>query len=70
MSPGESFPILDHIAFVVPSLERALQALGTVRFAVGEPQAYPSEGTRELYVGDPDQVGRLLLMQPAGEPGP
>ena len=70
MSDGARPDLFDHVALVVPSLEKALEALGDVPFPVGEPQSFPSEGTREVYVGAPDATGRLLLMQPLGTTGP
>jgi hypothetical protein len=56
---------MDHIALVVASIEEAVAGLG-VSIDLSEIEEFPSEGTRELYVGEPDAPARLLLMQPIG----
>lgn len=64
-----SGPVLDHVAFLVPRIEpvaERLIALGLAAEAVAE---FPSEGTREQYLGDPARPGRVLLLQPLA-PGP
>ncbi len=60
---------LDHVALLVRSLEPALERLAATGLAVGEIESFPSEGTREVYLGDPDLPGRLLLLEPIA-PGP
>jgi len=60
---------LDHVALLVRSLESALERLAETGLAVGEIESFPSEGTREVYLGDPDLPGRLLLLESTG-PGP
>ncbi len=36
-------------------------------FKRGKVEEFPSEGTKEVYVGNEDYPGRLLLMEPIGE---
>lgn len=56
----------DHIAFVVRSIEQTLARMGLPDLH-DDIEEFPSEGTRELYVGQPDQPGKLLLMQPIAD---
>ena len=58
---------LDHIAIVVDNLEATAEAWQLPD--AQEIEAFPEEGTRELYFGHSGQRGRVLLMQPIG-PGP
>lgn len=57
---------LDHVALVVRRLEPALERLDWLE--AGPIEDFPSEGTREVYVGVGS--GRLLLMEPTNEQGP
>lgn len=57
---------LDHIAFLVSDLEAARAELPEL--AAEAAQSFPSEGTREQYLGG-GGVAKVLLMQPIG-PGP
>lgn len=59
---------IDHIALVVKSIEATVERLG-VTANLEAVEEFPAEGTRELYVGDGERSGLLLLMQPTG-PGP
>jgi len=59
---------LDHVALLVRSLEQTLERLAETGLAVGEIESFPSEGTREVYLGQ-DLPGRLLLLEATG-PGP
>ena len=60
--------VIDHVAVVVKSIEAACARLNVDARAEAI-ESFPREGTRELYVGDSPQSGRLLLMQPTS-PGP
>ncbi|MFK7960935.1 MAG: VOC family protein [Phycisphaerales bacterium] len=62
--------MLDHVALLVPSIEAAAAALGSLRAERGPVEEFPSEGTREMYIGAPGTGGRLLLLQPMGASGP
>lgn len=66
---SSSAPTLDHVALLVSSLEPVLERLAESGLAAGPVESFPSEGTREVYLGDPDQPGRLLLLEATG-PGP
>jgi hypothetical protein len=56
---------MDHVALVVASIEDAVAGL-SLSVDRSEIEEFPSEGTRELYVGEPGTPARLLLMQPIG----
>jgi len=62
-------PLLDHVAVLVTDIHEALAALAPAPGLTGEPQSFPAEGTREIYLGSPEQTGRLLLLEAIG-PGP
>jgi hypothetical protein len=62
--------MIDHVALLVRSVERAAKALE--RFGIGSigaKDSFPGEGTAEVYVGAPERGARLLLMEAIG-PGP
>ena len=59
---------LDHVALVVQRLEPVLERLGHIADQVGPIEAFPSEGTREVYVGE--SAAKLLLMEPTSSEGP
>lgn len=61
--------VLDHIALLVRDMDRAINAVERLRLCPGDVSDFADEGTRECYVGSPDESGRLLLMQALG-PGP
>ena len=63
-------PVVDHVALVTRSLERALGRLEGLGLATGPVERFPSEGTREVYVGAEHERARLLLLEPLGEDGP
>ena len=60
--------MIDHVAFLVRNIEEVLERLDLE--PVGPIESFPSEGTREVYLGDEGRSARLLLMQPLGEAGP
>lgn len=55
---------IDHVAFLVESLETVL---AHVSGPAGPIDEFPSEGTRECYVGSPDASARLLLIEAIGK---
>lgn len=57
---------LDHVALVVRRLEPVLERLDWLE--AGPIEAFPSEGTREVYLGV--GLGRLLLMEPTNGQSP
>lgn len=61
--------LLDHVALLVTDIERALGTCERLGLCAGDVSEFAEEGTRECYVGSPDESGRLLLMQ-AISPGP
>lgn len=61
--------ILNHVAILVESIEAVLERDQFKALPSGEIEEFPAEGTRELYIGLNNQLGKLLLMQPNG-PGP
>jgi hypothetical protein len=60
-------PILNHVAVLVRSVERFAEKLQKLGLTVGKVEKWPGEGTLEIYVGEPPQRGRLLLMEPYTE---
>ena len=63
-------PICDHVALVVRELEPVVQRLADLGVVAGEVEEFPDEGTREVYLGEGSQPGKLLLLQPLGSEGP
>ena len=69
---------LDHVALLCDSIESSLASLAALLpeeaascFAPGKIESFPSEGTRECYVGKNKNGGaRLLLMEAVGSSGP
>lgn len=58
---------LDHIAFLVTSLDDALEEMDQFDLEKQAVQSFPGEGTRECYLGAPSLAGRLLLIESAGD---
>lgn len=58
---------LNHIAYLVESIEESLAKADYPQDLIGPIEEFPSEGTREVYVGKPDQLGKVLFMQAIGE---
>lgn len=69
---------LDHVALLCKSIESSIASLAAMLpeeaascFAPGKIETFPSEGTRECYVGqNKDGGARLLLMEAVGSTGP
>ncbi|GMV82009.1 MAG: hypothetical protein AMXMBFR7_31930 [Planctomycetota bacterium] len=61
--------MLNHVAILVPSVHRCAQRLAALGHHVGEIEAQPADGSKEVYVGPPEAEGALLLVEPVG-PGP
>lgn len=59
-------PRLDHVALLVTDLGATLSHLDGLGFAMSQVQTFPTEGTQEVYIGEPGRPGRLLLMQVIG----
>ena len=47
----ELLPQLDHVAILVESLESTLNNLSLPKDLIGDISSFPSEWTREVYVG-------------------
>lgn len=62
-------PTLHHVAVLVRSAKTAAAQCADAGYEVGPTEDFPSEGTREVYVGPPTDPARLLLMEATG-PGP
>ncbi len=60
---------LSHIAILTRNAEKAADVCKKSGYEVGAVEDFPSEGTREIYIGSPGDGGLLLLMQDTG-PGP
>jgi catechol 2,3-dioxygenase-like lactoylglutathione lyase family enzyme len=57
---------LNHVAVLVADIARASAVLSNLGYTLGPAQEFPAEGTREIYVGEPQRAARLLLLQPIG----
>lgn len=62
-------PVLSHVAVLVRAAKRAAEYGQQSGYELGPVEDFPSEGTREIYVGPPGDAGLLLLMEAIG-PGP
>lgn len=60
---------LSHVAVLVPSAKAASVVCENAGYELGLVEDFPSEGTREIYIGPTTQAGLLLLMEAIG-PGP
>jgi hypothetical protein len=60
-------PEIDHVGILVSNLEHSLKSLRPHGWPIGEIEEFPSEGTKEVYVGPVGATGRLLLMQAVSE---
>lgn len=60
----------DHIALLTADLDPLIETLSAAGLPVGPVEEFPGEGTKEVYVGEPDASAKLLLLAPAGEGGP
>ncbi|MFY7929466.1 MAG: VOC family protein [Oligoflexus sp.] len=61
--------VLDHVAILVQDLSTAVKRCQVLGLSIQSIDDFPSEGTRECYVGNIEQSARILLMQAIG-PGP
>jgi hypothetical protein len=59
-----SIPYVDHVAVVVASVAEAASRLARFDVAIGPVEAFPHDGTREVYIGERDEIARLLLIEP------
>ena len=60
---------LDHVGLLVESAEKSAEHFRSRNLEVGPTEDFPSEGTREIYVGSRTQHGKVLLIEAIG-PGP
>ena len=58
--------ILNHIAILVESIDSIVAKDMFATEFIGKVEEFPSEGTRELYVGATSQMGKLLFMEAIG----
>ncbi|MBN1552610.1 VOC family protein [bacterium] len=58
---------IDHIGILVSNLERSLLSIRLQGWPIGEIEEFPSEGTKEVYVGSVGASGRLLLLEAIGD---
>jgi hypothetical protein len=58
---------LDHIGILVDNLVDVLITLRHFDWPIGEIKEFPTEGTREVYVGLSSSSGRLLFLEPVGD---
>jgi catechol 2,3-dioxygenase-like lactoylglutathione lyase family enzyme len=61
-----SIAMLSHVALLVPSVKGCADKLAQYGYELGDISEFPTEGTREIYVGPPDASGSLLLMEAIG----
>ena len=61
---------LSHVALLVPSVENAAAHLTSLGIVCGEPESFPGEGTKEVYVGSYETESGLLLLLEAIADGP
>ncbi|MCB0421303.1 MAG: hypothetical protein KDD61_09915 [Bdellovibrionales bacterium] len=59
--------VLNHIAILVESIESVVGKIQVPKSHLGVLEEFPSEGTKEMYIGGSNQMGRLLLMQAIGD---
>lgn len=60
--------LINHIALLVPSVEKAADYLQPFGFKIGPAEQWEGEGTLEIYVGDTkSERATLLLMEPVKE---
>lgn len=59
-------PEFDHVALLVSNLEKSIDAFNP-EWHIDTIDTFPSEGTKEVYIGPPNATGRLLLIEPIGD---
>jgi len=57
----------DHVGILVSDLRCGLDSLRHNDWPINEIKEYPSEGTKEVYIGPASASGLLLLIEPIGE---
>lgn len=70
MANREPVPSLSHVAVLVPSAEGAAAVCKASDWELGPVEDFPSEGTREIYVGPSAKKDGLLLLMEAIGAGP
>jgi methylmalonyl-CoA/ethylmalonyl-CoA epimerase len=53
---------VNHIAFLVPSVQKAADYLEKFNFIIGPAEEWEGEGTLEIYIGDKARMSSLLLL--------
>jgi hypothetical protein len=59
--------VLNHVAILVRDLEESIKKLSLPKSLLGPIEEFPSEGTKEIYIGEQNQTSKLLLLQPIGD---
>ena len=62
-----SHKTINHIALLVPSVDKAAEIARQAGLPVGPIEEFEGEGTREVYVGEPSHSTLLLLLEPIKE---
>jgi hypothetical protein len=57
----------DHLGLLVTSVTCALDSLRSHSWPIGDIEEFPSEGTKEVYIGPAGASGQLLLIEPIGD---
>jgi len=57
----------DHVGILVNDVIGGLEPVRSNGWPIGEIEEFPSEGTKEVYIGAESSSGRLLLIEPIGE---
>ncbi len=60
-------PSLNHVALLVKDIEEFIENNASLRLEMGKIEEFPSEGTRELYIGRANKTAKLLVMQAIGK---
>lgn len=60
-------PSLNHVALLVRNIEEFIAKNASLRFEMGKIEEFPSEGTRELYIGGESKTAKILVMQAIGK---
>jgi len=57
----------DHIGILVSNLVDGLGSLRRFDWPIGKIKEFPTEGTKEVYIGPTSASGRLLFLEPIGD---
>ncbi|PCJ62814.1 MAG: hypothetical protein COA79_01440 [Planctomycetota bacterium] len=56
-----------HVAILVESIQNTLDRVSKYNYPIGEIEEFESEGTKEVYLGDDNKLGQLLLIEAIGD---